>query len=342
MIAAAPSSRRRLIAFLKQCIDDSLRPLLADEAAIALLDFPNHPNVGDSAIWLGTTTYLRSLGIRIAYSCDDWTYSRAHLAQRIGRGTIVLAGGGNLGDLWPHHHRFREEVISAFPTNRIVQLPQSIYFGDRAALTQAQRVFNAHPNLILLLRDARSLAIARHEFRAPSMLCPDMALWLGELPPPVVPTCAVEWLARSDGESVAGRPADGVQRLDWVTEPATLWNLIQRASRRLKGCQHALRWARQPLSWTYDRAAAQRLQRGVRRLSSARVVITDRLHAHLLCILLGIPHVLMNSRSGKVRSFFDTWTHSCELTRWCDDPLQAIRMAEEFGGDVSRGTGERP
>ena len=44
---------RPLIDGLQQALADAVRPCVAGVPAVALLDFPAHTNVGDSAIWLG-------------------------------------------------------------------------------------------------------------------------------------------------------------------------------------------------------------------------------------------------------------------------------------------------
>src|SRR5690349_9799511 len=115
---------------LARAIDDRLGRLLAPGTPCALLDFPNHANVGDSAIWLGETARLRRHGVEIVYACDQETYAPERLAARLGDGVILLHGGGNLGDFWIEHQQFRERVIDEFRNNPIIQLPQTIYFMD--------------------------------------------------------------------------------------------------------------------------------------------------------------------------------------------------------------------
>lgn len=39
-------------------VQEVLGPLIPNGAPVALFDFPNHPNVGDSAIWLGEEAFL--------------------------------------------------------------------------------------------------------------------------------------------------------------------------------------------------------------------------------------------------------------------------------------------
>src|SRR3990172_3861341 len=113
-----PQTSRALVASLNATINEVLQPLLRDSRAVALLDYPNYANVGDSLIWLGEIAYLKRAGIPIAYTCDQTSYAPARLESRVGKGAILMTGGGNLGDLYPRHQRFREAVIQAFPRSK--------------------------------------------------------------------------------------------------------------------------------------------------------------------------------------------------------------------------------
>jgi len=203
---------------------------------------------------------------------------------------ILLHGGGNLGDFWGDHQRFREQVIRDFPGRRIIQLPQTIYFMDAWGVGEARRVFDAHKDFTLLCRDDESLRFAAAEFGGPCRRCPDMAFVLGPLRRPTPPQSDVVWLARTDAESCgtgAGVECDRVERTDWLEEPSTP---LRERSLSLSGQIES-----QPRDWppvldallqTYDPLARERLERGCRILSRGRVVITDRLHGHILCLLL--------------------------------------------------------
>jgi pyruvyl transferase EpsO len=57
------------------------------------------------------------------------------------------------------------------------------------------------------------------------------------------------------------------------------------------------------------------------------VVRTDRLHAHVLSLLQGIPHVIEDNATGKVSAFHDTWTNACTLTHWADSPAEAAELS---------------
>ncbi len=60
----------------------------------------------------------------------------------------------------------------------------------------------------------------------------------------------------------------------------------------------------------FKNLANARLNRGLRILSSGKVVVTDRLHAHILSVLLNISHSALDNNYGKISSYIKTWTHS--------------------------------
>src|SRR5215210_7603079 len=142
-------SGEELIHSLSMKIDGLLSLLIPRVVPCALIDFPNYSNVGDSAIWLGETKWLRKNRNPIVYVCDKDTYSPDVLAEHLGQGIILLQGGGNFGDLWWPHQHLRERVIQDFPENKIIQLPQTIFFSDDANLIRARQILNAHSNLTL-------------------------------------------------------------------------------------------------------------------------------------------------------------------------------------------------
>ena len=314
-------------------VEATLRPLVASMDRVALIDFPNTANVGDSAIYLGALACLASLGVpRPRFICDLRTYDRAELARRIGpTGVILLAGGGSFGDVWSAPQELREEIVRAFPQNRIVQLPQTIHFGRPETLSRAKAALNAHPNLTLLVRDKRSLEFARNEFRAPSLLCPDVAFALGPLRRPIPAVRPRLWLLRTDKETRTDSSAiANEQRVDWLDEPPMV---LRELSYRLMGATRRKRLAplaRPLLTRVYDPLARQRVRRGVEMLASAEVVITDRMHGHILCLLLGIPHVLLDNNYGKLSSFHHTWTSDVHDVRWADSPAEGLAQAKEL------------
>jgi pyruvyl transferase EpsO len=310
--AMSPAEKSRssvLIRRLMTSIDTVLRPLIPPGQPVALVDFPSYANVGDSAIWLGEAAWLASNRNERHYVCGWRDYDARALRRRLPSGPILISGGGNFGDLWFAHQRFRERVIREFPDREIIQLPQSIHFTDPARLREAGAVVNAHGNLTLIVRDTRSLQLSRDAFNCRTLLCPDMAFCLGELKRPASADRheGTVRLMRTDKESlsapITGREAE-TSTVDWLKDTLTC-----RASaiafhvtspwypRRLASLAPAV------ADWT----AALRLSRGIRMLTSGERVVTDRLHAHILCLLLSVPHEIVDNSYGKLSSFIETW-----------------------------------
>ncbi len=311
------------LAALRRKAEDALRPLVQPGQLCALVGFPDYANVGDNAIWLGERRLLESLGARIAYVSDERDFNPRELVQRIGPGPVFIQGGGNLGDIWPHHQSFRESVLRALPGSPVVQLSQSIHFREAASLSRAREAFSQHHSFKLLVREQRSLELARVEFpTAQPELCPDMTVVLGLLPRPRPARYDVVTLARSDGERLAGAGAGDVPGpgpvFDWARD-ASLMKVLRRALRPL--LRHAPFSSRR--AEFYDRLARHRLSVGLGLLGGGRVVVTDRLHGHVLSLLLGIPHVALDNSYGKLSAFLETWTGHIPLVRRAATPAEA-------------------
>ena len=308
-----------LVDDLRQLIGQSLLPLLAgDTSGICLVDPPGHPNVGDSAILLGELDFLAEHRPRASLRFID-VDSYTPAADRFidAASLLLIHGGGNFGDIWPHHHALRLRIIARFGHRKIVQLPQSIHFDDPAALADTARVIAAHPDFTLLVRDARSLDFARHHFACRSELVPDMAFALRPLHrAPARTDCFC--LLRGDKEAVAdhdailaalARAGCRVEVADWLAPPrdpaSRLDRKLGRVARRVPASLPLLRGTAVSLRRLH---ATRRVQQGVAMLSRGTQVVTDRLHAHVLCRLLGIPSIAFDSYDGKISAFHATWT----------------------------------
>ncbi len=152
----------------------------------------------------------------------------------------------------------------------------------------------------------------------------------------------VLWLTRTDEERRGDRlHADrpGHRTADWLSEDrgSPGWErryggklmaqaLLQRAMRG----HPAVAPVSGALATVQRRAAWQRVRFGTGLLSSARAVVTDRLHAHGLCLLLGVPHVVVDTGYGKIESFVRAWSLAAPEVRLARDAAEASILAEEL------------
>jgi pyruvyl transferase EpsO len=294
-------------------VADVLSPLIPEGSSVALLDFPNHSNVGDSAIWLGEYAYLaHRKDLTVRYVCEG-TASSANFPKISPQYVILIHGGGNFGDLWPRHQQFRERIIQQYQGNRIIQLPQSVHFQDIQNLERCRNIFNSHPDFHLIVRDSESFDLAGRIHDGPTYLCPDMALCMGAVPRTAKPRHPIVGLMRTDKEKAVSSIASSCNKAalhttDWLEEP---FSIVQWVNAKLDWLQGRFpRWTESldgMKPFLFQRLATERFKRGCDILCSGEVVITDRLHGHIMCCLLGIPHVVLDNSYRKIGNFRDAW-----------------------------------
>lgn len=326
-MTALPNGSAEVRSELAGLIQAALEPLIAGRAGrICLIDPPGHPNVGDSAILLGELAFLRRSfpAARLSYQ-DCETYSEKADRQIEAATMLLLHGGGNFGDLWPRHHNLRKTILRRFPHKTIVQLPQSLHFDDPAELQETASLIAGQSDFTLLTRDQASYDLASSRFACRTLLVPDMAFALRSLrrKSPIVDCIC---LFRTDKEKIADHDAalavikdlvGTVEVWDWIEDRSSLRRTIDHAMRRVvRRSYPAAAAAVGPASIATRRSyAADRVRFGTSVLCRGDVVVTDRLHAHILCCLLGIPHVALDSLGGKVSAFYKAWTCRYECAR---------------------------
>lgn len=305
------AENERLVHSLAERYLEVLRVALNGATTVALVDFPNYPNVGDSLIWLGQCKALKSLHVRVSYTCTVETFDESRLSRALPNGApILFSGGGNLGDLYPRIQGFRSQLLTTFNNHPFVQLPQTIHFTNTSAADAFGEDMRRHGGVTLCVRDSPSVAAALAMGVDP-LLAPDAAFVLGPLlrGRPLFPTIE---LRRTDEETSAEHSGVTHQttapRFDWISVPTLgpidrLYDLLYLSPRR-----RSFALLRPWLPVIQRVLPAARLREGIRLLSQGSVVVTDRLHAHILCLLLGIPHVMLDNSYGKLRAFRDAWT----------------------------------
>ncbi|TIX51239.1 polysaccharide pyruvyl transferase family protein [Alteraurantiacibacter aquimixticola] len=289
---------------------DHLARFVGPGSDYALLDFPDYANVGDSAIWLGAISVLTGLTGRQPFLASRADGFRAEALERLPDGGVIfINGGGNFGDIWQGPQMFRESILSRFRDRTIVQLPQSIHYGDEAAADRTAKVIADTSDFHLFVRDHKSMQFAETRLNCAATLAPDCAMGMGPLDRRGPVEIDLLWLLRSDVERDPRNreaPGEGAIVEDWLEEPpmprgslrrAAVWDMLKSGSLSLELTRTLL----------LNRIAAHRLERGLRQLSRARHVVTDRLHSHILCAMMGIPHVVLDNSYGKVSGYRNCW-----------------------------------
>lgn len=277
------------------------------------VDVPVHGNIGDLLIMLGTLRFFERYKLQITLKTTYFTY-RPKWARP--GDVVVFHGGGNFGDLHDGPHAMRQRVIKELPKNKIVILPQTIHFSSKGAYDECCEVFSQHPDLHICVRDHKSyelaLPMSRHVY-----LLPDMAhqLWPIHRSRPAESRHLA--LMRVDKESADGKVTDFDVRTDW-RELIGRKNVWFRNIRRALLALHLLGLDRRLHPHEQDvwiRHSTKLIDEAINFFCRFEVVTTDRLHAHILACLLGIPNTVLNNSYGKNYSYITAWTGSSDIVQ---------------------------
>lgn len=316
----------RFVTSTAAAVKSALSAHLAPQQRYALVEFPDYDNIGDSLIWLGALRTLRYIsGNYPSYVTTTTDYDPRELEAACPEGPIFLQGGGNWGDLYPGFQLFRERLLADLPHRKFVQLPQSIHFETEEPLQRAAKAVRTHGDFSMLVRDFKSQEIAEDRLGIAAQLVPDCAFGLG-VQRRVPSKQPVLYFMRDDKEAVtdhslmAGNPS-----IDWPKETAKELRAIYETSRTASLLRVEMNRQRRRVRF-FEAVAQMRLSKGSEILSRGEVVVCDRLHAHILCVLLDIPHVALDNSTGKVGEFYRAWTHGSAAANYAPDVATAHEM----------------
>lgn len=290
---------------LKKTLVENFRPHLENKDAI-FIDYPVHLNVGDLLIAEGTEALFRALGVNITARISERNQERL-FSKKIPKETVlVLHGGGNFGDLYPHHQSLRERVIESFPENTILIMPQSVHYQDPSQLTQKVPLFKSHNNLYMFVRDEHSFEVMSEAFDGDHLkLLPDMAFAMSDRWKGIVRTSeGTLSLRRRDIE--ATDTGDDGDRFDWDDLFKPFDERCYNIARRLARYENKLH-LNLGLDAFWKWYSNNLIQRGVEKFTSYSVVDTDRLHGMILSLLVGNDVVMRDNSYGKLKRYASCW-----------------------------------
>ncbi|CAG5126918.1 unnamed protein product, partial [Candidula unifasciata] len=314
------TTNKEIVEEAQRILVNLMEDLLREAKHVMLIDIPVFENKGDPAIAAGEVFLLDKLNKTIVFHCEAHSCIRnLRKAIKVSKGypkddlVILLQGGGNLVG-YVFEDRIRRKYIDAFPERNCILFSQSIWLHGKYSvdLKFARQTYSNRSNLVIFLRDRQSLEIAKKNFKAVRLiLAPDLAFCIGMILRQMPPLYDIIWLRREDTESSS------------YTFPNIPDNISVNASDWLK-------WR----SNTGNRVVENVFiiaSEGFQFLQRGRIVVTDRLHGHILSTLLNIPHVIIdNPPYLKLSSFHKTWTQGLSNTILVSNGSQALDAALEL------------
>ena len=297
---------------LRNVINNRLIPFIDND--YIYLDLPYHSNLGDTLIWEGTLRFLEQLPYKCVYSTNIDYYSKPVISKDT---IIILHGGGNWGDLWPAHHQFRKKVIEDFPENRVIVFPQSVYYQEQKNLLEDASFYNAHPNVIICLRDYKSYEILNKHFPNKLLLVPDMAFFVDiSRYRRTVETNKILFATRADKELSEELELNIIPSRAEIHDWPTLdicpkyYIRLEKLHRCTEKVDHlfSVQITYKVIDFYWKNIIRpHNVKTAIQFLCDYSVVYSTRLHVSILSILLEKKSCVLDNNYAKTMNFLDTW-----------------------------------
>lgn len=270
-----------------------------------LLGSIDHGNIGDHLIQTAICEFIQDISSKIIIhdiTIEQYFIKKSFLIDKIKDDDILLfCGGGNLGILWPKLEKIRRDAFATWPDNMKVVFPQSVYFNDNAEEIEKSKQAYNNSNCLLCLRDQKSFDNAELLFNCEKILLPDMALYLDVRKNNHERNCIL-LLLRNDKESnfhdeEKKSLIDSLQGFDnsiIIDDTVVSYNV----------CNNDRKFEVQKL---------------IDKVSSAKLVVTDRLHGMITSAICGTPCIVLSNSYHKIDSF-KPWVEDLSYIHFAKKP----------------------
>lgn len=268
----------------------------------------DYGNIGDHAIAEATHGFVKKYyGMDlIEVPCIQQRAYMKYIEKVIKPEDIIfISGGGFLGSLWISAENNVREVIARFPKNKIIILPQTLYWepNNENQIESTRKVYEAHrDSLLLCARDKKTEQLMKMYYpECNVILVPDMVLsqtwdaYFNKKKRTGILLCL-----KDDKESILiERDKTYLKSLgDLFGEQIVEYNT------NLKG-----------IYYESDRKAI--ISEQLECFAGAELVITDRLHGLLFAVITGTPCIALNNCNHKIRETFN-WVKEISNIRFAN------------------------
>lgn len=289
---------------------------------IFLVGIPTHGNIGDAAIVLAEEKFIKDnlKQYELKKILDEHIEENIEeLKKEINDEDIILLhGGGNLGDEYIICENRRRMIIEEFPNNKIILMPQSIYFNDteyaKKELEKTKTIYNNHKNLTLIARETVSLEIMKKEFTDTNIiLTPDIVMYLNKTEQRK--RNGALFAMRKDLEKVLTN--DQIQKMDEKVSKYFDSKVMTDTHLGNVEINDDIREKIVEAKWEEFR--------------NAELVITDRLHGMVFAAITSTPCIALGNYNHKIESSFE-WLKNqgyIKFLKYPDDIENAILELKE-------------
>lgn len=275
---------------------------------VFLIGTPWHGNVGDQAIALAEILFIKNNTSKIIIEVPSqyMVWYKKSWKKIIGDCSILIHGGGFIGSLWPAEDEMARIVLSTFPNNNIIILPQTIYFynSDSSKVKEYLTILNNCRNTVICAREKYSYEFSKKIGIPNVKLVPDMVTYFNRNDFNLVgydSSCdnTVLLCLRNDLEKVF----DKSYLKEIINNNQSLHFVFTDTCKN-----HAI----------YPFRRKKEVTRKICEFSRARLVITDRLHGMVFAALANTPCIVLSNCNYKILGVHD-WISNNENIIYIDN-----------------------
>lgn len=269
---------------------------------------PDHGNMGDQAIAFATLKFYKKYfsEYEIIEIDRKELYKNFYAIKRsINKNDlIVLHGGGNMGNLYLPEEESRRFVIKKFKDNNIISMTQTITFTNDSEGKKeqeiSQKVYNSHNKLMLLAREEKSYEVMKGLFRNKVLKVPDIVFFLsGKLESNNINRELITTCLRDDKESIyINKKNEFIKRLKNNYDNVFVYDTNINKDLNIN-----------------DRN--KELEKMWDKFKNSKIVITDRLHGMIFCIITKTPCIVLKSLDCKITESYK-WVEKLEFVKLVD------------------------
>ena len=266
----------------------------------------DYGNIGDIAISRAQKQYLENVltGYEvISIPISQTRFVVSSIKKQIKNDDIVtIIGGGNMGGIYPDIEKLRQLVIESFPSNRIVCFPQTLDWDDSAkskrALKTIVKKYAKHPDIHIFARESithNKLIELFNKYNNVNI----------GLVPDIVMSASAESLGATDSLRTSGI----LRCLRDDKEVALSTAQYAMVDKALADTGHEITKTDTHAGGSQldNDYCATLLSDKLNQFRAAKLVVTDRLHGMILCLLSGTPCLVLPNSNHKIRQTHIDW-----------------------------------
>lgn len=269
----------------------------------------DYGNIGDLAITSAQVSFLRRYAptqhvVRIPIS-KTRTLLRSVQSQVRADDLITIIGGGNMGGTYSDIEELRQLVIKSFPNNRIVCFPQTLDWDDTAeskkALQNIVKTYSQHSDIHVFARESITHSKLNELFNRYD----NVSIGL-------VPDIVMSATASALGTSECLEPSGILRCLRDDKEVALSYEQYIIIDKALANTGYQIEQTDTHAGGSQlDEAHCTKLLADkLSQFRAAKLVVTDRLHGMILCLLSGTPCLVLPNSNHKISQTYSDWLYN--------------------------------